>query len=59
MRIIIIKLGVGVLVIVLTCVAVLCAVMELIAPHYLTFHTPFRELYPAGTISECMLLQYL
>ena len=42
------------LVFVLTCVAVLCAVMELLAPHYLLFHNQFRELYPAWTISECM-----
>lgn len=42
------------LVLVLTCVAVLCAVMELLAPHYLLFHNKFRELYPVWTISECI-----
>lgn len=43
------------LVVVLTSVALLCAIMEVVSPDHLSFHNSFRELYPAGTISEWMI----
>lgn len=48
------KLGVGVLVVVLTSVAIVCAVMEVVSPEQLLFHEAFRELYPPWSISKSL-----
>ncbi|XP_065890340.1 uncharacterized protein [Dysidea avara] len=45
------RLGVGLLVAVLSIVNLLCAVLEWISPNYVPFHSIFRDLYPIWTIS--------